>query len=200
MDSSLLNQFLTLFVVLDPIGVVPLFLALTKNYTEAKKRQIALRAVVVAGGVLIAFIVGGQALFAALGIRLLSFKIAGGIVLFLFGLQMIFDKPESERMTTEADHDVAIFPMAVPAIAGPGSMLAVIVLTNTDQFTVSERAVTMGMLVVVLGITYGILWLATPIQRILGSTGASIISRVMGVILCGFATESVVSAFLALRS
>lgn len=185
--------FITFFAVIDPIGTIPVFIALTKNYDENKKNQIALIASVVSAIILLFFIVAGELILNALNVSISAFQIAGGIVLFLFALSMIFgdSKPEEEIRLIEDDHkETAIFPLAVPSIAGPGAMLAAVLLTEKSRFNILEQLQTAAMLLGVLLITYLLMLASNWINRIIGQSGASVVSRVMGLILASVATTN----------
>lgn len=185
--------FITFFAVIDPIGTIPVFIALTKNYDENKKNQIALIASVVSAIILLFFIVAGELILNALNVSISAFQIAGGIVLFLFALSMIFgdSKPEEEIRLIEDDHkETAIFPLAVPSIAGPGAMLAAVLLTEKSRFNILEQLQTAAMLLSVLLITYLLMLASNWINRIIGQSGASVVSRVMGLILASVATTN----------
>src|SRR5438067_5943782 len=129
-----------------------------------------------------------------MGIRLLSLKVAGGIILFLFGLQMLFGSASREIDSHDKGRDLAVFPLAVPSIAGPGAIMAVIVLTDNDVYTVPERLETGVVLLVVLLLTYLLLLFSDAILRVIGRQGASVLVRVMGLILCSLAVEIVLTA------
>lgn len=197
--ADLIRDFVTLFVVVDPIGSVPVFLYATANVPRAMHRRFALRAVAVAALVLFGFLMGGQALLSVLGLRLGSFQIAGGVVLFLFALSMILGdnaKPAREIREAEEDHLAgAVFPLAIPSIASPGAMLAVVILTDNDEFTLAEQSVTAGLLLAVLLVTLVLLLLASQIHRLIGSTGADVVSRVMGIVLATVAVDAVLGGF-----
>ncbi|WP_102107095.1 MarC family protein [Oceaniglobus roseus] len=200
--GNLLREWITLFVVIDPVGSLPVFLFATAHVPKKLHRRFAIRAVLVATGVLLLFLVGGQLVLEALGLRLGSFQIAGGIVLFLFALTMIFgeSKPLREIGEAERDHlEGAVFPLAMPSIASPGAMLAIVILTDNKSNTVVDQAVTAGLLVSVLALTLVLLLLATKVQRWIGNTGASVISRVMGIVLATVAVDSVLGGFEALE-
>lgn len=197
MFDSILEDFVTLWVVIDPIGSIPVFLTFTAAQGVRERRRTALRAVLIALALLLAFIIAGQLLIEALGVPLAAFQIAGGLVLFIFALTMIFgeSKPEEESHTVvQQGSDVAVFPLAVPSIASPGAMMAVVLLTDNHRFEPASQAVTTTVMLVVLLITYLLLLLAGPLQRLIGMTGASIISRVMGLILAAVAVDNVLSA------
>jgi len=133
------RDFLMLLVTVDPIGTVALFVPLTASLSMQQRRVIARKAVIVAGAVLLGFLVAGEILLANLGIRLLSFQVAGGVVLFLFGLQMIFGTGvASPHLKTDAGHDIAVFPLALPAIASPGAIAAVVLLTDNHRHSIAE--------------------------------------------------------------
>ncbi|NDR55827.1 MarC family protein [Aliiruegeria sabulilitoris] len=200
--TDLLERFITLWVVIDPIGTIPVFIAVTAAMTAPQRRSTALLATLVSIGVLLFFLVGGQILIEALGISLLSFQVAGGIVLFLFALTMIFGEPKSESDMHAADADAgraeqpspAIFPLAVPSLASPGAMLAIVLLTDNTTQPVLDQALTAAVMVVVLAVAYIFMLLADPIIRLIGNSGAAIISRVMGMILASVAANAVLSA------
>ncbi|WP_050523837.1 MarC family protein [Pseudorhodobacter wandonensis] len=198
-STTLLQEFITLWVVIDPIGTLPVFLAVTFGASAATARRVAVRAVLIAFAVLLTFVVFGQLVLDALGLGLPSFQIAGGLVLLLFALSMIFGTSKPEAEVAEWDHHAsAVYPLAMPSIASPGAMLAVVVLTDNDRFSVAHQAMTAGLMAVVLAITLVILLLATPIHRVIGATGASIVSRVMGMILAAVAVDAILKGFVVL--
>ena len=202
---DLLERFVTLWVVIDPIGTIPVFIAVTASMATGNRRATALLATVVSIGVLLFFLVFGQLLIDALGVGLLSFQVAGGIVLFLFALTMIFGEPKAEQDKRSADADEAlgpdrpspaIFPLAVPSLASPGAMLAIVMLTDNNRFTIVDQLVTAAVMVGVLAIAYVCMLLADPIIRVIGISGAAIISRVMGMVLASVAANAVLSSLL----
>lgn len=198
MTASIFEQFVTLWVVIDPIGTIPVFVAVTAALDPALHRWIAVQAALVAAGVLGLFLVAGQFLIDALGISLPAFQIAGGLILFLFALTMIFGESKPEKETAEAATDdapsPAIFPLAVPSIASPGAMLAVVLLTDNNRFSISEQVVTGVILLSVLACALVLMLLAGPILRLIGKGGAAIVSRVMGMILAAVAVDAVINA------
>lgn len=192
--TSLVREFVTLFVVIDPVGTIPVFLFAVQAVPAKLHRRFAMRAVAIAALVLLLFLVGGQFLLETLGLRLGSFQIAGGIVLFLFALTMIFGeaKPVHEIQEAERDHLAgAVFPLAMPSIASPGAMLAIVILTDNHTETIADQAITAGLLMLVLLLTLVLLLMAGVINRIIGRTGASVISRVMGIVLVTIAVDSI---------
>jgi multiple antibiotic resistance protein len=171
------------------------FLAVTAAYTAPAKRKIATLAVLFALGVCLFFIVLGQIIVEAMGISLRAFQIAGGIVLFLFAASMILAEPNEPAGGGDGGvAALAVYPLAIPAIAGPGTMLTVMLLTDNDRFGVVEQAITTAVVVAVLLIQYALLLLAEPVSRVIGRSGANILRRVMGMILASVAVNAVLTA------
>ena len=188
------KDFATIWTTIDPIGNVAIFAGLTASLTRAERRRTALRATIYATVILVVAVVAGQIILDAIGIHLHSLKVAGGIILFLFGLQMLFGRVDASKAgAPEPGRDLAVFPLAVPSIAGPGAMMAVILLTDNDVYTVAEQAQTGVVLLVVLLLTYILLLFSDAILRIIGRQGAAILVRVMGIILCSLAVEIVLT-------
>ncbi len=199
--AALARELVTLIVVIDPVGSIPVFLFAVQGVPRALHRRFALRAVAIAALVLLAFLVGGQFLLESLGLRLGSFQIAGGIILFLFAMTMIFGESKPAREIEEAERDHlagAVFPLAMPSIASPGAMLAIVILTDNHTESLANQAITAGLLLLVLLMTLGLLLAATYVHRVIGSTGASVISRVMGIVLATIAVDAVLGGFDAL--
>ena len=129
MLEQALRDFLMLFVTVDPIATLALFVPMTAGVDVRMRRRIAIRAVVVAAVVLMGFLIAGQIILAGLGVRLVSFQLAGGAILFLLGVQMVFGTGVAAGFP-DADHDIAVFPLALPSVASPGSIMAVVLLTD----------------------------------------------------------------------
>ena len=190
-SGSLINMidivatFITFFAVVDPIGTVPVFIAVTNRFDDKARRRVALVATLAAAGILLFFVVAGELILTAMSIPLSAFQVAGGIVLFLFALMMIFgeSKPDEEVRLAVDHNETAIFPLAVPSIASPGAMLAAVLLTENARYSIAEQAQTYAVLVAVLVVTYILMLLAGQINRLIGSSGASVVSRVMGLML-----------------
>lgn len=196
--DKLIQDALIIWATIDPIGTLAIFTALTSRLDVAQRRRTAIRAVFYSALVLLGAIVVGQLLLSAMGIRLVSFQIGGGIVLFLFGLQMIFGAgPVGGEK--EPGHDLAVFPLAIPATATPGAILAVILLTDNGLYSVPTQAMTAAVMLLVLGVTLALLLLSTQIMRVLGNSGASILTRIMGMVLAAFSVELVMDALGADR-
>jgi multiple antibiotic resistance protein len=189
----ILSNFVLLWAVIDPIGTIPVFIAATRGRTDADRRRVALRAAAVAAGILLFFIVVGEPILNAMGVPVLAFQIAGGIVLFLFALTMIFgeSKPQAEEQDIHSAPDIAIFPLATPSIASPGAMMAVVLMTQNDVHTVDEQIVTAVLMLAVVGAAYLFMRCAGLIMRLIGEGGANVVSRVMGMILASVAATEV---------
>src|ERR1700745_1122641 len=188
------KDFATIWTTIDPIGNVAIFAGLTASLTRAERRRTALRATIYATVILVVAVVAGQVILDAIGIHLHSLKVAGGIILFLFGLQMLFGRVDAKQPgAPEPGRDLAVFPLAVPSIAGPGAMMAVILLTDNDVYTVAEQAQTGVVLLIVLLLTYILLLFSDTILRIIGRQGAAVLVRVMGIILASLAVEIVLT-------
>jgi multiple antibiotic resistance protein len=184
--------FIVFVAVIDPIGTIPVFIAVTSHFDNEAKNKIALIATIVAAAILMFFVVAGELILIAMSIPLPAFQIAGGIVLFLFALTMIFgeSKPDEEVKLAHDHHETAIFPLAVPSIASPGAMLAAVLLTENNRFSLWEQLQTVSMILAVLLVTYLLMLFSGQINRLIGSSGASVVSRVMGLILASVATSN----------
>jgi multiple antibiotic resistance protein len=193
MTEKFIQDALIIWATIDPIGTLALFAALTARLSPAERRRTAFKAIAYAALILIGSIVVGQLILSAMGIRLVSFQLAGGIILFLFGLQMIFSSG-SQQSTQEPEHDIAVFPLAIPATATPGAILAVILLTDNHIHPISVQIVTAVIMLGVLAVTLVLLLLSDRIIRIIGTAGASILTRVMGMILAALSVELVMNA------
>lgn len=191
----LFNTFVVLFIVIDPVGLAPMFLGLTRDGTAAYQRKMAIRGTALASGMLLVFFFFGDVLLTALGIGLPAFRIAGGALLFLLAIDMVFARQSGLRSTTtreqrEAEHkeDISVFPLAFPLIAGPGALTTVLLMSSSWK----EPVVFAGMLAVlllVLGMTLlSLLW-AGILLRFLGETGTNVISRLFGLVLAALAVQ-----------
>ena len=193
---DVLATFIIFFAVIDPIGTIPVFIAVTDHFDQKTKRRIALLATIFSACILIFFVVVGELILKALSIPLSAFQISGGIVLFLFALNMIFgdSKPEAEIKLLKKDHrETAIFPLAVPSIASPGAMLAAVLLTENTLFSLWEQTQTVLVMLSVIVLVYILMLLAGWINKIIGSSGASVVSRIMGFILSAVATTNILA-------
>lgn len=196
------TAFLTLFVIIDPVGLSSLFLGVTDGYTPKHRRSTGLRAVLIAGGILIIFLFVGEPLLRYLGVSIDALRIAGGLLLFKLAFDMVFARRERQTESEEAEahtrEDVAVFPLAIPLIAGPGAFATILVLATEIDGQPEYLAILIGALLAVLILTYVGFRLATPIHRILGDTGTAVITRVLGILLAALAVQLVIDAILAL--
>ena len=191
MFRQLAENLITLIVVIDPIGSIPIFLHATAGLAAPGRRKVAFTAVAVALFVLTLFLYGGQYALEAMHIGIPAFRIAGAAVLFIFAVQMIFSghhqggAAEPSRTAVE----IAVFPVAMPSIASPGALLAVVLLTDNNRFSLAEQSVTAGLMVVVLvGVLLALL-LAGRIQRYLGAAGIMVVTQIMGLVLASFSVQ-----------
>jgi len=195
MHSLVLKAFLTLFVVMDPIGLAPVFLGLAGNRPPSELKRIAGKAVLVAGGLLVAFGVGGARLLQHLGISMDAFRVAGGILLFLIAVDMVLAQNERETAEEEAESrsraDISVFPLAIPMIAGPGTLASLMILAGEAEAYPWGVALVLGMAALVLLLSYVALRVATSVARVLGRTGVNVVTRVLGVLLAALAVQYV---------
>lgn len=195
MLDEIFNIFVVLFVVVDPIGLAPIFAALTHGSNEAYRQKMARRAILVSAALLIVFTLLGNQLLGWLGISIDAFRIAGGFLLFLLSIDMVFARHSGLRSTTKTEQheaeereDISVFPLAIPLVAGPGSMTTLMLMlgdsnSGKDIFTV------MAVLIVVLLISYVAFISAAKIMNKLGETGINVISRVLGILLAALAVQ-----------
>jgi multiple antibiotic resistance protein len=195
MINELLTTLFFLVAVIDPIGSVPVFIEATKEFDLRNRKKIAVRASVIAFLILLFFIVVGQLIFEGMNVSLDAFQISGGVILFLFSLTMIFGegKPEKEiNKITDYKH-VTIFPVAIPSIASPGAIMAVVILTDNHTYSLQQQAITTGLVMIVIMLTSLILLTATKVERIIGNYGITVISKIMGLILASYAVQSIMT-------
>jgi multiple antibiotic resistance protein len=196
------SAFVTLFVVIDPPGCAPIFAGLTSGAPAAEARRMALRACFIAALILVAFALFGERLLGALHIELNSFRIAGGIMLFLIALEMVFEKrterreDRAEKITADEIADISIFPMAMPMIAGPGSIASVMLLMSQSNGLASS-AVVLAAMASILALTLLALLIAGPIMRVVGAKIEAVVSRLLGVLLAALAAQFVIDGLRA---
>lgn len=198
MLNKIIHDALMIWVTIEPIGTVVLFAALASGLSARERRKIATRAIAYSAIVLLGAILIGQILLAAMNIQLISLQIAGGIILFLFGLQMIFGRAATTFSQSEVGHDIAVFPLAIPSIVGPEAIMVVILLTDNYLYSVATQAITAGIMLGVLAVTYLLMLLAEHLLRIIGKNGAAILERIMGIILATLSVDLVIDAFWTL--
>jgi multiple antibiotic resistance protein len=198
MLQLIVDTFISLFVVIDPVGLAPIFIGLTLNSSAEHRRRMAIKGTTIAALILVFFLFVGDELLHALGIGLPAFRIAGGALLFLIAIDMLFVRHSGVRSTTaeeqqEAVHknDISVFPLAIPLIAGPGALTTVLLMVSTTDraMPVSVTVVVVGVLLAVLLLTLLALLLADAIVGFMGETGANVVSRVLGVLLAALAVQ-----------
>lgn len=200
MTHPLFNDLVTLIVVVNPIGLVPLFIAVAGQESIIRRRQLALHAVLIAAVILFAFIAVGQIMLEALGIELSSFQLAGGLVLLIIALRMVLQDTQVPAREVASDlRNIAVFPLAMPFIAGPATIMAVVLLTDNNVYTVWQQLETAVVLLVVLALAYACMIGADFVQRVLGLTGANVVSRIMGLILAALAIQAIIAGLRGLK-
>lgn len=201
MQGFLWQAFVTLFVIIDPFAVLPMFIALTRNDSIVQQRRTALKACIIATVLLLVFAFIGDKLLDAMGISEAAFRIAGGFLLLLAAIEMVVAKSSGIRSTTgdetaEAEHrdDISVFPLAIPLIAGPGGLTSIVVLMRqAEQISSLAQIGVIIILIVVLLITYLSLLMSGRILKILGVTGTNVLTRVFGIILAALAVQNIIN-------
>ena len=195
MSGFALRTFLTLLVVMDPIGLGPVFLGLAGNRSEGQRLEVARKAVYVAAGIMVVFTLVGAALLRNLGISLHAFRVAGGVLLFRIAVDMVFAQHERETVEEEREartrRDISVFPLAIPLIAGPGALASVMILAGESHAYTGGVFLVLAMTIVVLGLVYLGLALSARTARLLGQTGVNVVTRVLGVLLSALAVQYV---------
>lgn len=199
----LASALVTLFVVVDPIGLVPTFLALTEKVSASVRQRIAVRAVLIAGVTLAAFALAGNWSLEKLGITLSAFRIAGGLLLFMVAFEMVLGQ-RTERGATRAEqatknqiHNIAAFPLAVPLIAGPGAITATLLLAGQAQAQPFQLGLLLAVIAIILSLCLAVFKLANPIHRLLGTSVTIVLSRLLGVMLAALAVQYVIDGIRA---
>ncbi len=193
--SEIITTIFFLFAVIDPIGSIPVYLEATKEFDLRHKKKIALRASVIAFLILLFFMVIGQLILEGMSVSLDAFQISGGVILFLFALTMIFGdgKPEEEKNHISDYKHVTIFPIAIPSIASPGAIMAVVLMTDNHIYSIENQLITIVLVLFVIGLTCLILLGANNLQKRIGDYGITVISKVMGLILASYAVQNILS-------
>ncbi|MGE4430557.1 MAG: MarC family protein [Sphingobium sp.] len=198
MMELFISAFVTLFVVIDPPGCAPIYASMTSAASVQQRRAMAIRAVVISTVILLVFGLWGKQLLGVLGVELYSFRIAGGIMLFMIALEMVFEKRTQRRedraqkiLETPEVEDVSVFPMAMPMIAGPGSITTVMLLMARAE-GVEDRLVVFGAMAAVLALMLAALLTAGPLMALLGQKIEAVITRLLGVLLAALAVQFVI--------
>jgi len=197
MTELLVHSFITFFVVIDPIGLALIFIGLTRGLSEAERTREAIKATALACSILLAFMFLGASLMAAIGVSLSALRIAGGLLLFLLAVDMVFARQSGLRSTTRSEQaeaerkeDLSVFPLAFPLITGPGAITTILLLiskTGPAEFLTLLLVVILVMLITLVSLLF-----ASRIVRVLGETGANVISRVLGLVLAALAVQYVI--------
>ncbi|WP_406870186.1 MarC family protein [Thioclava sp. 'Guangxiensis'] len=194
--TDYLTAFVTLFVVIDPIGLAPVFIALTSGVPAAKRRSIGFRAVTIGAGLLTLFGLFGQNILDGIGISMPAFRIAGGVLLFLTALDMLFERRtkrregQGEEHVQDPDHDdPSVFPLATPLIAGPGAMASMILLMGQGDGSTLHILAILGVMLAVLACVMALFAIAAPVERLLGRTGVMVVTRLLGMLLAALAIQ-----------
>lgn len=198
MADELVKFFVLFFVVVEPISLVPLFAGLTEGADNRFRRRMALKSVVISGLVLLLFALGGAWFLRMMGISIEAFRIAGGVMLFLIALEMVFARESGTRTTSqELDEsrkrrDISVFPLAFPFIAGPGALAIVLLTFGASRGDLGLSLGLFGVVIVVLAITYALMRLTPVVMRVMGVTGANVVNRLSGVVLAALAVQFII--------
>ncbi len=198
MLDIIIPVFTTLFVTIDPLGIIPVFISLTNGSSERYKHQMAIKSCIIGFCVLTAFAIAGKKLFSLLGIDIPAFRIGGGIMLFIIALEMVFEKrtdrrEDSANKINEATHDdISVFPLAIPLIAGPGSITSLFLFTSHYGDNVVSQGIVIAVMLGVVFITYLAFYFSTIIDKALGKTITNILSRIFGIILVAMSVQFII--------
>lgn len=201
MLSDAITVFVALFVVIDPIGLSPMFIAITRGMSTRARRAIAIRSCMVAVGLLTMFGLAGEAVLGFLGISLSAFRIAGGILLFLTALDMLFERRTQRRQgQADAPHadDPSVFPLAMPLIAGPGAIATMILLTGSAGSS-AGIAMVHGVMLAVILVVFLLFLLAGPMEKMLGPVGINVVTRLLGMLLAALSVQFVIDGIRDLQ-
>jgi multiple antibiotic resistance protein len=195
MDTGfLITAFATLFVVIDPPGLVPLFIALTQGMDADRRRAMATRGCLIAAVLLLLFGLAGESILTFIGISMPAFRIAGGILLFLTALDMLFERRTKRRedQKSDPDHDPSVFPLATPLIAGPGAIASVILLVGQSGPGWGGTVAVLALMLAMIAVTWAFLLASPPLERMLGRTGTIVITRLLGMLLAALSVQFVI--------
>ena len=198
--ETLVSALVVFFVVVDPVGLVPIFLGLTQGFDARRKRMIALRGTAISLAIIVFFAYLGRSVLGALGIDMAAFRIAGGALLFWIAFEMLFERRNDrkertagEARTDEEAHDLSVFPLAIPLIAGPGAITSVMLLMDRYGADAGGQAVVIGAAALAIAATAAVLAAADTVGRLLGRTVIHTVSRILGIVLAALATQTVIS-------
>ncbi len=197
--AFLITAFVTMFVVIDPIGLAPLFVALTQGKSDSARRRIALRATGIAVIILLAFAAFGEALLSFIGISMPAFRVAGGVLLFLTALDMLFErrtKRREDQSEEDETDDPSVFPLAIPLIAGPGAIASVILLMG-QRPGIEGAVMVLGATGFVMVLVVALFMVSGPLERALGKTGVTVVTRLLGMLLAALSVQFVLDGLAA---
>ena len=204
MLQILIGALVTLFVVTDPIGMGPIFIGLTAGMERAVKRKIAAEASLIAFGVLAGSALIGGRLLAALGISIAAFRIAGGLLLFAIAFEMVFERRQKRKIddaaALERSSGIAAFPLAIPLMAGPGAITAVLLLAGRMNGDVVGLLLLIGEVAAMVFATFLVFLASSPLERLLGTSGQAVFARLLGVLLAALAVQYIADGVLSLRA
>ncbi|WP_020592291.1 MarC family protein [Kiloniella laminariae] len=192
-----LTAFVTLFVIIDPLGLLPIFIGLTQGSNAAHKRRMALKGTLIGGCILVFFALFGDRFLDLLGVSLSAFRISGGVMLFIIALEMVFDKRTQRREHNAGElkgakkthEDISVFPLAIPLISGPGAIASVMLLMSANKNDLLAQGVVFAVLAGVLGLCLILFLLAGRLEKLVGDTITHVISRVLGIVLAALAVQ-----------
>jgi len=200
MFNTYLNAFVSLFVIIDPVALVPLFMGLTHRMTTSDRNKTASTACCISAILLLVFAFGGEILLKLMGISDAAFQIAGGFLLMIAAVEMVVAHHTGMTSTTPVEEkeasssrDVTVFPLAIPLISGPGALTTVVLLMQETENSFFQQFIVVGIILFVIGITFFFLRSASFLQKILGVIGSNVITRVFGIILTALATQFIIS-------
>ncbi|MCD8497473.1 MAG: MarC family protein [Alphaproteobacteria bacterium] len=194
MIEKIITDFLFLWAAIDPIGTLVIFTGLTKSFKAPERKAVALKSVLYAGVVMLGALALGQIILTGMGVRMVSLQMAGGVILFLFALKMIFSSFEGDIKPGDDAHSIAVFPLAIPSIATPGAIMAVILITDNHIYSLYQQILTALVLVSILVITYIMMLLSERILKVIGHNGAAVLVKVMGMLLAALSVELIMEA------
>ncbi|HOV37178.1 MAG TPA: MarC family protein [Spirochaetales bacterium] len=200
MGQNVFALFITFFLVVDPLGILPLYLSLTAGYSKSQKKRVIYRALLTAGTVFLIFILFGRSILHFLGIQTGSFFIAGGILLFFVSMDMLFAAPKRTKTSEQEkdSEDISIFPLGIPILAGPGTITTILLYVSKESATIYTRA-SIGIVLLLILLLAGILLgISNYLVKIISHTGLSVIERIMGLILSGLSVQFVFDGLVKL--
>lgn len=202
MTSFLVKAFLTLFVVIDPIGLTPIFISLVGDRSFTEQTRVARRAILVAGAIVLAFTLAGTLLLQYLGISIEAFQVAAGVLLLKIAIDMVFAhrerETEEERKESQLREDISVFPLAIPLIAGPGTLASILILVSEANAYPFGLIIILLIAAIVLLMAYTLLCLSRSLSRVLGQTGINVVTRVLGVLLSALAVQYIANGVVAI--